>query len=368
MTVILSDIDAVLAAALREPRALVGTTMEAESLAEAADRHGVAAVLLHHAATAGVPLDSLEAPLRARAAGTAAAIAARDRESIRMLASLDRARVRHVVLKGLALAYTVYPQPWMRPRSDSDLLVRASDLPALDEVFRAEGYARLPHVRGDLTLPQRHYDKVDRAGAQHNWDVHWRLTSSHVLAEAPSDDEVWEHAGAVDAIGGAAAPALPHTLMIACVHRLAHHHDDPRLVWLWDIRLLLEAMSAEDVNEFGRLAARDLASASACGRSLAVARDLCGAPIPPVLLPLLDASSVATPAAFLWSGSRKRVTYLMGELRAMPAGRRLRALREHVFPSLSSMRERYPSAPRALLPLLYPWRLMMGVPKWLSNR
>jgi hypothetical protein len=156
--------------------------------------------------------------------------------------------------------------------------------------------------------------------------------------------------------------------MISCVHRLAHHYDDPHLLWLWDIRLLIESMSPGDLTRFSRLASRAGAAAAACGRSLAVARDLCGVDVPPVVAPLLGAATKDSAASFLWSGSRRRAKYLLGELRSMPAGTRLRTLRQHALPSLSSMRERYPSVPRVLVPLLYPWRLMRGVPRWLSGR
>ncbi len=365
----LSDIDVCLAAALREPQMLTGIeTSRADAVVEAAARHGVAAVLRHRAAGYVLP-SALATALRSRVAAEAAAAAVRDREAVRVLGSLARGKIQHAVIKGLALAYTVYPQPWMRPRSDTDLLVKEDDLDRLDRVFRDEGYELLPHVRGDLILPQRHFCKTEAVGEfRHNWDVHWRMTSSHVLSDAPPEEEVWEHLRAIDALGSAQAPAAPHALMIACIHRLAHHHDDPRLIWLWDIRLLLEAMPAGEVNLFAQQAARHPAAAAACGRSLTVARDLCGATIPPGLMPLLEAATEPSSAAFLWSGSPRRASYLLGELRSMPAGRRLRALRQHVLPSLSSMRERYPGAPGALLPLLYPWRLLTGVPRWLAGR
>jgi hypothetical protein len=268
MTVVLSDIDAALAAALRDPRLLGGmTSVPPETLAAAAARHGICAVLLQRAAAAEVPLGAVGDRLRIGASGEAAAAALRDAESIRVIAHLHRAGIPHVVIKGLALAYTVYAQPWFRPRSDTDLLVKEDDVARIDEVFRDDGYVLLPHVRGELILPQRHYYKADGRGFQHKWDVHWRLTSSHVLADAPADREVWEHAQRVEAIGGALAPSAPHALMISCVHRLAHHYDDPHLLWLWDIRLLIESMSPADLTCFSRLASRAPAAAAACGRS-----------------------------------------------------------------------------------------------------
>lgn len=359
------DADRDLASLLREPRLLEGVPEHSVGvLVEAAEHHGAAALLLDRAAEEGVPLGPAWAALRERAAGQAAACAVRDAEALKVLARLRTAGLPFVVLKGLALAYTVYQHPWMRGRSDTDLLLRESDLPRFERVFEEMGYTVLPHVRGRLTLPQRHYYREDRRGFRHAWDLHWRLTSSQALRFAVAEDELTSRAEPVLVLEGALVPSRPDALHLACIHRLAHHFDDPRLIWLWDIRLLLQAMSERELARFAHLASRP-ASAAACGHSLAVAREHVGARIPEVLQPLLDMQGPA-PAAFLWSGSRRPITYLIGELRSAPPRDRVRLLRERVLPSLSSMRERYPSVPGIALPLAYAWRLIVGIPKWLG--
>jgi hypothetical protein len=269
-------------------------------------------------------------------------------------------------LKGLALAFSVYPHSWIRERHDADLLVRESDLPRFDRFFEDLGYTVLPHIRGDLTLPQRHYHRDDDRGFHHAWDLHWRITSSQVLLHALPEDEVWQRAEPLAALDGARVTTRSDALIVACIHRLAHHYDDPRLIWLWDIRLLLRSMSTAEVERFARIAARP-SSAAACGHSLEMAREHAGARIPDPLHPLLGGATDLS-ASFLWSGSRRRITYLAGELRAARGRDRIALLREHVLPSRSSMRERYPSVPDPLLPLMYIWRLAAGIPGWLRAR
>lgn len=356
-----------LASLLREPR-LLATPPEnpVNSLLEAADRHGVLGLLLGRAIGTGISLHPLWMPLRERVAGQSAAAALRDAEALEVLRRAQAAELDVVVLKGLALAHTVYPHPWARERRDTDLLVRESDVPRFDRFFEGRGYTLLPHVRGDLTLPQRHYHRDDDRGFRHAWDLHWRVTSSQVLRHALPEEELWARAEPLAALGNARIPSRPDALLHACIHRLAHHYDDPRLIWLWDIRLLLESMTATEVEMFARLAGR-LASAAACGHSLEVARELAGAAIPDGLQPLLDSQPHST-ASFLWSGSRRRITYFAGELRAARTRDRFKLLRERVLPPLSSMRERYRSVPRALLPFMYIWRLILGVPKWIRAR
>jgi hypothetical protein len=358
--------EAAVAAALREPLMLASARRESiRPLVDAADEHGVAGLLLHRAARAGLSLGAEWASLRHSAAAQAAAAELRDNESLRVLRLIASAGLPAIVLKGLALAHTVYVHAWMRPRGDTDLLIRQIDVPHFDRVFRDSGYTLLPHVRGELTLPQRHYYRDAVSGFRHSWDLHWRLTTSEALREALPEGELWAHAEPRPDLDGARVPKYAEALVLACIHRLAHHFDDPRLIWLWDIRLLLEAMDGRETERFFRLAAR-APSAAACGRSLAMARERCGAPVPGLLLPIVDMANPGAPVAFLWSGSRRRISYLIGELRAAAPARRARILHERLLPSLSSMRERYPSVPRTLLPFAYAWRLMAGIPKWLK--
>jgi hypothetical protein len=317
--------------------------------------------------SSGVSPGSRWIGLRERAAAQIAAAALRDAESMRVLEHARRAGFPLVVLKGLALAYTVYAEPWIRERGDTDLLVRHADIGSFDSLFRDLGYALVPQIRGELTLPQRQYLRADERGFKYAWDLHWRLTASQALRFALPEEQVWANAVSVAVLGHASVPSRADALLLACLHRLAHHHDEKRLIWLWDIRLLLEAMTDTEWAAFDELVACDENSAAAAAHSLAVARDWVGAPIPDRLSPLIERSA-HVPAAFLWGGSHRRVTYLIGELRAARRQDRLPLLRERLFPTLSSMRERYPSVPGILLPLAHVWRLAIGIPRWIRRR
>lgn len=363
----LPEPDRTLAAILHQPGLLAQTPEQSrDSLLEAAEHHGVAGLLLHRLATSSEPALASWDHLRRLAARQSAAAALRDGEALAVLRRAAGAGLPLVVIKGLALAYTVYPHPWIRERSDTDLLVREDDLPRFDRLFGELGYTLLPHVRGALTLPQCHYYKDDAHGFRHAWDLHWRLTSSQALRDTLDERAVRARAEEIASLAGARVPSRADALLLACVHRLAHHFDDRRLIWLWDIRLLLEQMNEVDINLFVQMAARP-ASAAACARSLQVAQELTGATLPNALVAVVDTPADGG-AAFLWSQSRRPITYLVGELRAARPRDRARLLRERVLPSLSSMRERYPSVPTALLPFAYVWRLAAGIPKWVRRR
>jgi hypothetical protein len=52
-----------------------------------------------------------------------------------LVAELDKATIPVVVLKGGALATTLYPEPSLRPMSDLDLLIQRSDYPRVEALL-----------------------------------------------------------------------------------------------------------------------------------------------------------------------------------------------------------------------------------------
>ena len=82
-----------------------------------------------------------------------------------------------------------------------------------------------------------------------------------------SFQELEARAQAVPALGSHARAFGPmDALMMACVHRVAHHHDDEHLVWIYDIHLLCGGLDASGLEALGR-SARAKRVAAACGRS-----------------------------------------------------------------------------------------------------
>jgi len=63
--------------------------------------------------------------------------------------ALNEAQIPSILLKGHALARTVYPDPALRQSSDIDLLVRPRDIPAAEDVLESLGYtspAKIFHI------------------------------------------------------------------------------------------------------------------------------------------------------------------------------------------------------------------------------
>jgi hypothetical protein len=70
---------------------------------------------------------------------------------------------------------------------------------------------------------------------------------------------------------GATVLSPPHALLLACLHRVAHHFDPPTLIWVYDIHLLASSMSEDETARFVRLAV-DGGLAAICARGLGLAQ------------------------------------------------------------------------------------------------
>lgn len=75
-------------------------------------------------------------------------VLALERHLVTLSAALEDAGVEMVLLKGSALAHTVYPDPSWRPFADLDFLVRGKDFQRASEVLAERGFSRaLPEPR-----------------------------------------------------------------------------------------------------------------------------------------------------------------------------------------------------------------------------
>lgn len=299
-----------------------------------------------------------------------AAIRAAAMESLRLtdlrslLAAFADRGIRVVIIKGTGLAYDLYDAPEQRPRGDTDLLIAESDVDAMRRLMHGLGYeSRL--TSGD-TLAVRQQSFV-RAG--HVYDVHWDVSNSPVVRGALPFEELIRRAIAVPRIApGALAPSHVDALLLACIHRVAHHHDNERLIWLYDIHLLREAMAPDEHARFWRLAA-ERRVAAICERSIDLA-DAWFATSPhdraSDWLTEVERTRAEPSAAFL-DGNRRHASVLRGDLEALGWRSRMRRLRELALPPVAFMRQSFPSAPSVALPALYVWRGARGVVRLLRR-
>jgi Uncharacterised nucleotidyltransferase len=345
---------------------------DAASLIAAASRHRVLLLLGWTLRTAGRlndwPPQFIDALQRAERAAVVED-ALQHVELVNVLDELGTAGVRAVLFKGAALAHTHYPAPYVRVRADTDLLVPASELAALDRVLGRLGYVRPAETSGRLVSYQGHYHKIDRHGVAHAFDVHWKISNLQVLADRFTWQELWRCRLPVAALGASAVTIDDvHALLLALVHRAGHHPGSHNLLWIYDLHLLASRLRPTEMSQVQEMAAaRGLGQVAADG--LALARDRFGNRAADPVIDGLRARGVRQDDAMLIQGSWTQARVLRLDLDALPNWRsRGRLIREHLLPPSSYMRARYGVRSKLLLPALYVWRALLGAPKWLRPR
>jgi hypothetical protein len=242
----------------------------------------------------------------------------------------------------------------------------------MDALLVRAGYELLPVLEGEYVSHQATYIRRRHGAPVHEVDVHWRLASPGVFADLPSFGELWRRAEPLPGLTPSArGPGLAHALLVACVHRVAHHFNSDAFIWCYDIHLLAKAMGRGDWDDFVDAAGRG-AVASVCRDSLIRALRWFGAPVPDDVL--ADLQRVAeraereASAAYL-SPARRPVHDIVDDLRALPTwSARCRLVSERLFPSRHFMREVYAPASRVPLAGLYVWRALQGARRSFSRR
>ena len=285
----------------------------------------------------------------------------RERALRGLLDTCARRGVEALVLKGAAVAYTHYREPYLRPRTDIDLFIRRDARDDAEAAIVDDGWTRDAEPDVELAGAQRHYTKTIGGSEIARIDLHWRLVNPPAFARVVSFDDLWSRA--IPLPLGPAARALSHgdALFEACLHLAAHHAGEPQLLWLYDIYLLAERLDGADAAQFTTLASVEpaltatrtaLDAAAACYGSASV-------------VALLDALPHA-PRRSHRAVDARPVARLQADLSSLPTWRqRLALVREHLFPPMSYLRARYPAWPPMLLPIAALHRIAAGAPKWL---
>ena len=227
----------------------LGAIPDASALLKVARAEGVLALCQYHLrrspawaqASAG-----LQAELTRCAHQEVAVELARTVELRAVLAALAQASLPVLLLKGTALAHTLYPQPHLRSRCDTDLLVPSrEDAERAWQVFQTLGYVRPATVVGDWANSELGCYKTSR-GLTHALDVHWRWSNRTLFSTRVAFAELAAAAVPIPALGPHARGLGPvHALLLACIHRMANMlaGKENRLIWLYDIHRLTQDLT-----------------------------------------------------------------------------------------------------------------------------
>jgi hypothetical protein len=333
---------------------------------KAAARHGVGPLL---ASRVPPGADSrLAESLRAESVRAAARDAITDRALRDLTRALDGASVEALVFKGADLAYSCYPQSHLRPRVDSDILVTPAARSQADAVLHRLGYASEPQSGGDLLMYQEPFILREGGRILHTVDLHWRVSNPQQFGDVAPFDELWAASEPRPRLDPAARGLTPaHAFALACVHRVAHHYDDERLIWTHDLHQIAQRMTPVD---WKRLTAWAMTRrvAAVCARGLALTTSLFDTVVPEGVEEELATAGTREPGTRRYTGRDRHMDRILTDLALMPSWKaRARLARQHVLPPARYMRDVY--APGSALPvaILYVQRAWRGARRWMAK-
>jgi len=298
-------------------------------------------------------------------------------ELLRVLSALAAAGIEPLILKGTALAYSHYPSPALRPRSDTDLLVPAETAAEVARVLQDLGYIREVTANSEVFSCEANWHRTDELGKSHHLDVHWRSSTRPSLATTFTYGELAAGARHVPQLGPyARAPGPADALLFACAHRAKHvntayHAGDDvrvggdRLIWLYDLHRLVLAMSPSELEAFVERATIKRFR-TVCRDALERARECLATPIPAAVLIELRRPHPAEPSAGMLT-ERPANEFLDFFLALDGWPTRMKWLREVFFPAAEYMQRKYPDATHRWLPALYLRRALAGMRKALKR-
>jgi hypothetical protein len=323
-----------------------------------ADADDLLPALAH--ALAGVPDAAAPPPTRRRltdalAAGRARHLVMSDALA-RVLARFEAERIPAIVLKGPALAETVYPDPALRPFGDLDVLVRPADRVRADAALLALGHRRLADAHSwDFDVAWDGATLYATPEGVHV-DLHWSLlTEPRYPWNHAETAAVWERAAPLTVAGRRALGLAREDLVLYLAAHLAVHHALSGLLRHGDVALVLR----HDTPDWPRLLER--AARWRVGRALflvlARVEAVFGPLVPPDVLAALRPRGprAALLAALLRDAGAERrvrlehlVTLLLADRGRDVAG----ALGHALCPPGAWLRARYGDASSSL-PVLY---------------
>ena len=345
------------------------TSLEPDLLVGAAIEHGVASLLLERLSEQGE--DAAPAVDRLREPVRLGAIWELKHKQVlgTILERFAKAGIEPILLKGTALAYSLYGKPLLRLRGDTDLLVRDDQKEEAAALLTANAFERRQKPSGQFISYQDSYCLIAHDSTGHVIDLHWRPINAARLADVFSYDELLQRAAPLPQLSPAAKRAgHVDALLIACLHRLTHithpyfvgdaaRFDSDRLIWLYDIHLLAQAIEPDDWKTAARLA-HEKGIGSILLNGLESAHSRFHTAYPRWVAEHLASADAEPLDAHIRSGP---VTQYVDTLKTMDSlGDKARFLRELLLPPSEYMRKGYDGGRGGWIPWLYARRVVRG--------
>jgi hypothetical protein len=283
---------------------------------------------------------------------------------LKLLRSLADRGVNCLLTKGEALANTLYPTPGTRTRCDSDLFIRIADIDLVRQAALDAGFVIVsPVYKSHQFVVRRRRETTD----VFEFDVHWRILNAPRFARTLSFEQAYRNSMKLPGLEPARALDAVDSLLLACMHRSgSDRHDQDRLIWIYDIHLLVSAMPLKQLGEFATKAVL-LDVQGSCLRGLTRANECFGTAVPEEIMRILASPEV--PPTLRRRYAQSNLGLLIDDWRQLPDARARRALLGELFlPSSESLLHKYGKQNLGWVPLLWLRQVFGGLVQRISLR
>jgi len=344
-----------------------GTGEFALSFFQRSRHHGVQALVFDRARSSpewgGWPESIREQLADALRAGVAFELL-RDHEIAKFLGTLAQRGIAFLLTKGEALARTNYSSSAMRTRCDTDLFIDIREIEPVRGALLESGYEVVAPIYKSHQFMGVARQKNDAAVI---FDVHWRILNAPQFARVISFGEALEHSVPVPGMSACRTLGAVDSLLLACMHRKGSAwHDEGRLIWLYDIHLLVSAMAPEELMLFaGEAVDKNVQDAALDG--LQRAKACFHTVVADEILEILKTEAPAGTAHERYRSSN--LALLLDDFRSLPEIRaKFGLIRELFFPAPRLLMRKYGRKSRFWLLWLYMQQFLGGVAKRLTLR
>ncbi len=276
-------------------------------------------------------------------------------------AAFEAEGIPFLVWKGAALAFSVYPDPAMRPGEDIDLLILPDHFKKARSILEALGYkSQSPWFEA---IPEYGFAETflhrQRAQRYLAIDMHWKI-HPYDGARGLLDEKALFRRSVVCEAGSAnyRVPSPVDALIIAALHIVLRHPHELQLIWVTDLYFLVKGL--QNPQEWKDLLEQAAGwNARLClERALRIASLWTNLPLPHWFgdFTLWPAPSKEERAVFYHAlrsrQQKRRMLYLYWPRHASTAEKAAFLLRL-IFPNPVYVRWKYPPPHRCLLPMAY---------------
>ncbi len=285
-----------------------------------------------------------------------------------LLDCFERAKTDVVILKGGALAQTLYDEIALRPMGDLDLLIHRQAIVEVEAALIKQGYhasSEITHHFSDEFSAERTFLRMGKRPSQ--IDLHWHVFTTAYYFERVPIEWFWQRTVEIGVNNRRALTFSPAAqLLYLSSHFMLHQYR--RLIWSYDLALLIgrfeSSIDWEEVIE----AAASFGLSQVVSEALAEVRERWGVSVPYAERRLRAAQTawkdrVMFAALALPSGGEIGFVSglsMQGIRKKLAFGLRL------VFPSPGYMRTRFQIRSRPSLLFCYLWRAARS--GWLIGR